>query len=151
VLSLAGFSTRGGVKPRAGATYGRLDFRYLGVLLGWEAEGLALFQSYGHVLVGAGQGKAKERTGPLLVLEPELGFTWKMTQHLRGLVGVSWRGVWGNTLDTLGRRGLDGWAATVGLALGSYGTLAPPAETASPEAAPTAPLPSPTPDQGANP
>ena len=126
VLSLAAFKTMGGANARAGSPFRRIDFRYLGVVLGWESDGLALFQSYGHTLVGVGQGEAGLRTKPLLVLEPELGIAWKVTRYVRGLVGVSWRGVWGNTLDTVPRRAFDGWAVTLGLALATYPTLVPP-------------------------
>ncbi|MCA2960385.1 MAG: hypothetical protein IOD12_09035 [Silvanigrellales bacterium] len=134
VLSFAYFQKGGGAAPKPNSFYERLDFRYGGLVLGWEANGLALFQSYAHTLVGVGSGSLKEReesggrrrrTKPLVVLEPELGFFWKVTHHVRGSVGVSWRGAWGNSLDPLPRHAFDGWAATLGAAIGTYPTLLP--------------------------
>lgn len=134
VLSFAYFQKMGGASPKAAGGYNRLDFRYAGLVLGWEANGLALFQSYAHTLVGAGQGsltmrpgqgERRQKTKPLLVLEPELGFVWKVTQHVRGSVGLSWRGAWGNTLDPLPRNAFDGFAAALGLAVGTYPSLLP--------------------------
>jgi|GEM_PF-4307492 len=110
--------TRG---PRA------LDFQSAGVLLGWETNGLALLQNYGHLLVGAGRARyAQRNTSPLFVLEPELGITWKLARSVRIPVGISWRGVWGNTSRAgLEPRALDGWSASVGLIVGTYPSLEP--------------------------
>jgi hypothetical protein len=141
VLSFAGFSRLGGAPPVGGASYRRLDFRYLGLVLGWEGDGLGLFQSYGHALVGAGEARVQRRPAsggasasskPLLILEPELGLTWKIVRAVRGTLGLSWRGAWGNTLEEFSRRDFDGWAATVGLTIGTYPSMLPPGGVPTP-------------------
>ena len=124
VLSFAAFTrvdAGSTARPDSDGSKRRLDVRYGGLLLGWESDGLGLFQSYGHLLAGGGQARIAQRnTRPLLVLEPELGFTWKLTRQARGLVGLSWRGVWGDLAGRVGQRALDGWGANVGLAVGLY-------------------------------